>query len=669
MDIFPSRLKVLTGTAQPIHNLLNRAAFPLLLGLLAAAYLLALVNLAPEGPDAGLMDIAYLLAWDLSATTLLKIIVATGTTCFFYYFFTATELSVLNRGWMNAAALLAVCGMALSAGIYYSIWTVMVILLLVVMVLGMNKMLHPAARSVPLSANLGSSRFGDSHDELVEKGLVNDPGLILGQEWNSDDEAAYVSADAEQHILTIAPTGSGKGSGLVIPNLYRYRGPTVVLDIKGENFIRSVHQREKLDTEIFLVDPFGEIEGQVKRKLGFISEALKIDPINRKELLKAQDFYIGLQAKVSEDGAYNKGINPMDLLTNLFEARNYDAIYDEAGVVAGSIVMKSQNDKDTHWDEKSIALVRCGVLLLYFCDLFEDHGRDLRSVRNIVLEIFQDEMAKDQVFQVCRDKAYWAHDYLKDIPAELNLVAKDEQGSILSNFLRHTNFISSPFGSRTLSKPSIDLSDLKTKSKTIYLVIPPDKLDDYSRLARLWINTIIQSVIKNPETPNDRVLVILDEISQMGFMPILTQLVSLMRGYGITTWLFFQDVSQMKSTYGDRWQTFAANCAITQVFNVTDQETAAYVSAKLGTTTIVTESYTSNEADDGKGIYRRVNKTHTAAARALMLPEEVRTFTEQLILKSGHQPTRARKLKYFIDGDLKAKFPPPYDLPIKYRHI
>ena len=36
-------------------------------------------------------------------------------------------------------------------------------------------------------------------------------------------------------IVTVAPTGSGKGIGAVIPNLLDYPGSALVLDVKGEN--------------------------------------------------------------------------------------------------------------------------------------------------------------------------------------------------------------------------------------------------------------------------------------------------------------------------------------------------------------------------------------------------------------------------------------------------
>jgi hypothetical protein len=55
------------------------------------------------------------------------------------------------------------------------------------------------------------------------------------------------------HILTVAPTGAGKGVGAVIPNLLTYQGSAFVLDIKGENFRVTARARAEMGHDIRLV--------------------------------------------------------------------------------------------------------------------------------------------------------------------------------------------------------------------------------------------------------------------------------------------------------------------------------------------------------------------------------------------------------------------------------
>ena len=60
------------------------------------------------------------------------------------------------------------------------------------------------------------------------------------------------------HLATFAPTGSGKGVSVVVPNLLSYRHSCVVVDPKGELYnLTSRHRRQKFGHTIVRLDPFG----------------------------------------------------------------------------------------------------------------------------------------------------------------------------------------------------------------------------------------------------------------------------------------------------------------------------------------------------------------------------------------------------------------------------
>jgi type IV secretion system protein VirD4 len=91
--------------------------------------------------------------------------------------------------------------------------------------------------------------------------LADSHGFALGRPA-ADDTAGMAGMDARfrymGHMLTCAPTGSGKGIGAVIPNLLDYPGACVVLDIKGENYaVTSRYRRDVLGHDVYLLDPFG----------------------------------------------------------------------------------------------------------------------------------------------------------------------------------------------------------------------------------------------------------------------------------------------------------------------------------------------------------------------------------------------------------------------------
>ena len=62
----------------------------------------------------------------------------------------------------------------------------------------------------------------------------------------------------QQFVILAAPTRSGKGVGIVIPNLLDYRESAVVLDIKQENFDLTSGWRQSIGHDVYLFNPFAE---------------------------------------------------------------------------------------------------------------------------------------------------------------------------------------------------------------------------------------------------------------------------------------------------------------------------------------------------------------------------------------------------------------------------
>jgi len=71
--------------------------------------------------------------------------------------------------------------------------------------------------------------------------------------------------DGDGHLMTVAPTGSGKGTGCIIPTLLRYPGPVIVVDPKGENVAVTGRRRRELGQRVVVLDPFGVTEMESDR--------------------------------------------------------------------------------------------------------------------------------------------------------------------------------------------------------------------------------------------------------------------------------------------------------------------------------------------------------------------------------------------------------------------
>ena len=96
----------------------------------------------------------------------------------------------------------------------------------------------------------GSARFASAGEA---KALNDDHGLLIGRDVKTGKPMRYAGP---AHLLTIAPTRTGKGVGTIIPNLLEYPFAVVCIDPKGENARIAARQRGKYGA-VHVLDPFG----------------------------------------------------------------------------------------------------------------------------------------------------------------------------------------------------------------------------------------------------------------------------------------------------------------------------------------------------------------------------------------------------------------------------
>jgi len=87
-------------------------------------------------------------------------------------------------------------------------------------------------------------------------------------------------------------------------------------------------------------------------------------------------------------------------------------------------------------------------------------------------------------------------------------------------------------------------------------------------LLRLWVGTLLTAVTSRKVIPQTRTLFVLDEAAQLGSLGALKQAITLLRGYGLQVWTFWQDLSQLKTLYANDWQTMLNNSGVLQVFGL-----------------------------------------------------------------------------------------------------
>jgi type IV secretion system protein VirD4 len=229
------------------------------------------------------------------------------------------------------------------------------------------------------------------------------------------------------------------------------------------------------------------------------------------------------------------------------------------------------------------------------------------------------------------------------------------RSGILAQAQSQTHFLESAQLAAAMQRSTFSFGDLKTGRLTLYLVVPPDRIESCRRWLRLIVGCALQAVMRTPAAragPGKRVLFLLDEFPALGRMPPLERAVALGRGYGAQCWLLAQDLTQLQMLYPGSWPTFVANAGVVQAFGTNDVETATYLSTMLGTTTAHSIHATHSVAASGGSLWSgadtRESWTASQHGRPLLTPDEVRRLDPgtALVLRPGHDPVQVRRLDY-----------------------
>ena len=115
------------------------------------------------------------------------------------------------------------------------------------------------------------TKFGETHwqtlSEMKRSGFFGKPGhgFILGKMGSPKSGKPLIMSKVFPHALIVAPTGRGKTTGFVIPNLLTYQGSAVVLDVKGENFDATSRHRAAQGDKVFRFAPTDWRDGRSHR--------------------------------------------------------------------------------------------------------------------------------------------------------------------------------------------------------------------------------------------------------------------------------------------------------------------------------------------------------------------------------------------------------------------
>jgi type IV secretion system protein VirD4 len=484
--------------------------------------------------------------------------------------------------------------------------------------LGIQKM---AGAEKPKPTSFGSAKWA-TYDYLQKAGLFTGRGFILGTFGEKPNTAPLHYAGA-RHLLTVAPTRSGKGVSSIVPNLLlHHQGSALIVDPKGENALITAQRRGSgtenipgLKQKVILLDPWEIAASQLDMPVGHF--------------------------------------NPLDWIS----ADDPDAT-ENAFLLADALILSEGKSDDPFWDEESKALL-AGTILYVATAEEEAKSRHLGRVRDILT--LDDESLKEVLTKM------FLHPNPVVSSTGMRTASKDPKlrSSVLAAVQAHTHFLESPRIRSNLATSDFKFEDLKSEAMTIYLILPADRLQTFNRWLRLLIQQAItvnaRDITEKPEIP---ILFLLDEMPTLGRLPSIEQAYGLMAGFGMQLWGIVQDLSQLARVYGETgWQTFISNAGVIQYFGSRDKMTAEYFSSLCGVTTIEIHniSWAIGKAISAAAGGRSTNDSWTRsngtseAQRQLAYPDELMVLkgNQQVVFVENLDPIPAEKLIWYQDSTLK----------------
>lgn len=517
------------------------------------------------------------------------------------------------------------------------------------------------------STLLGSAEWGDG-EHIQKHKLYEYHGRFWLGVYKRQEEAYPLFYNGDRHLLTVAPTRSGKGVSSIIPNLLTYEGSAIVIDPKGENAMITSFRRGKGDQKkgisgmgqkVHIVDPWGitglpisrfnpldwltyDLEGNQSENASMLAEAMVPQSAGAREQFwddEARSLLKGFLLWVAQGEGEDEGIKPIE------PEETPETDKKEEPPAEG----KTQNENE---EEAAFTAMMAEAKE----GARQPQPRTLGRVRDIISE---GKHVQDAVFKAM---LFSKNTVIRS--AASRTLSKEERlrSSVMATLQAHTDFLDSPRIRENLAVSDFFFEDLKKSKMTVYLVLPADRLKTFNRWLRLLIQQAITINARNiDEKPPKPILFMLDEMAALGHLSMVEQAYSLMAGFGMQLWGIIQDVSQLESIYGKGWQTFIGNSGMIQYFGSRDVKTAEYFSKMIGVTTLEKTTISRSIARVFANGISGGSKTETTSTnedvsqRSLAYPDELMVMPDdqEIVFVENCNPIRGIKVPWYTMEEIK----------------
>lgn len=434
------------------------------------------------------------------------------------------------------------------------------------------------------SENHGSARFARPGDMARQRMHANS-GVILGKNGASK-RARLIRQDEQTHTLLVAPTGGGKGVGVIIPNLLTYGGSVVCVDVKGENWRLTAQARNSMGDSVYRFSPRA-IDGCSHRwnPLSYIASG----DARRLSELRQLSTYLFPIASASSD-SWVKG------------ARN---------IFVGICLYVLD-----HGEQKTLGEV--------YRSIFGPYGF-AKSIKKI--------LATEDIDPECRN-----------LLSQYMSFAEDQLSGYMGS-LEPLNLWSDTLVDAATSGDDFDLRELRRNPTSIYLAVGPDEIEELAPLLRLFFQQVM-GLMQRKEPGEDEpypVLMVMDEFRTLGKIETVLSAITTIRGFGGRFLIVVQGLSNLAEVYGREGKdNIVQNCGFQIFYTMSDQTSAEYVSKRLGKKTV-------KQSSKSFGAGRTPSRSYSEMGKDLMSVDEIGRLdaTRSVIVVEGGWPVKAWRIRYF----------------------
>ncbi|MCU7373233.1 type IV secretory system conjugative DNA transfer family protein [Paucibacter sp. O1-1] len=463
----------------------------------------------------------------------------------------------------------------------------------------------------------GSARFATAA-EVRLAGLTGaqGPGILVGRH-----RGKFLSLPGQLSVMLSAPTRSGKGVGVVIPNLLNWPDSVVVLDIKGENYAITAGYRRACSQPVYAFSPFDDDARSHRWN--------PLTAVRTSELHRVGDLLNIGQVFFPNDGSGSSS----------------EAFFN---------------------DQARNLFLGLGLLLLETPDLPRSIGEMLRQSSGKGRSL-REHLAALMAHRRKLEKPL--SDECRDALQRLLSNSDNTMSSIVATFVAPLTIFADAIVDAATSADDFSLADVRRQRMSVYVRIPPHRLASARPLLTLFFSQLVSlNTQQLPEHNSElryQCLLVNDEFTAMGRVSAITNSAAFLAGYNLRLLSVVQAMSQLDAVYGEKEaRTFATNHGLQILFAPREQRDATEYSEMLGNFTEQATSRGRSRSFSSQGS-STVSRNDSDQRRALLLPQEFKELGSErlVVIMEDCKPILGEKIRYHRDEAFRKRLRPAPEVP------